>query len=355
MYLTIVREYYRQNAIFIFAVMMFAFGFLRAAEHLALIQQAFDSGAVLAAFCLIWVLHGAKVIAFAVRALSLRSNEFLHHLLCFPAYKRFRPFMGVIFLLIQLTFFYSVVMLVLAFESGEWVSLGSILGVNVLIVVMGALILEFKVRRLNSRQNRARKYFSIRVRTPQFLFYPRYLLSRQTVLFFLTKSFTAFVLMGVCYLYPTDDYDIRLISLGCLVAALSQAVILQHLYFFERLYFDLYRNMPLRADQWFAGYLLTLGILLVPEAVVLARNFPAGPGVGEGLLQFVFLWTLTVILWHYQAFVAGNKQDSGFQVLFFSGIGLALLIMFKMPVWVFSGVGLVLAYWVLRRRFYAVE
>ena len=39
--LTITKEYYRQNAVFIFAVMMFSFGFLRAEEHKTIIKSAF--------------------------------------------------------------------------------------------------------------------------------------------------------------------------------------------------------------------------------------------------------------------------------------------------------------------------
>lgn len=354
LYLTIVKEYYRQNAIFIFAVMMFAFGFLRATEHLALMNQALGSLSVLLAFCLVWVLHGAKVISFAVRALTLRQNEFLYHLLAFPAYPRFRAFLVMIFALIQLTFLYALPMMALAFEYREWLSLGVIVGVNGLLVLTGALILEWKIRRFNSSQNVARKYFGFRFRTPRVLFYPRYLLVRQTVLFLITKGFTALVLMGVCFLFPTDEYDARLISLGCLLAGFGQSVILQHLHFFERIYFDTYRNMPLSVLEWFGGYVLTLGVIILPEAVVLARNFPMALGVGEGLVQFFFLWSVTVFLFHYQAFIAGDKE-AGFQVLFFSGLGLAILIMFKIPAWVFSGVGLILSYLILKKRFYAVE
>jgi len=95
-------------------------------------------------------------------------------------------------------------------------------------------------------------------------------------------------------------------------------------------------------------------VILLPEAVVLARNLPASLSATDGLIQFFFLLAVTVMLLHYQVFVAGNNE-TGFQVVFFSGLGLAILIMFKIPAWAFSGVGLVLAYWVLRRRFYEVE
>lgn len=354
LYLTLVKEYYRQNAIFIFAVMMFAFGFLRAQEHLTIIHHALTNLSILLLFSLAWILHGAKVVGFVIRALSLRQNEFLYHLLAFSPYRRFLSFLVTVFGLIQLTFFYSFAMLVIAFQHQHWRAAGIIGLVNVLITFCGAVFIELKIRKPNSLQNARKKYLNLHFRTPRVLFYPRYLLTRQTVLLLTTKSFTALVIMGVCYLYPTDAYDIRLISLGCLLAAFSQSVILQHLHFFERMYFDIYRNMPVSSLRWFRDYLLTLGIILLPEAVVLARNFPAGLAVTDALMQLFFLLSVTVMLLHYQVFVARNNE-SGFQTVFFSGMTMAILVMFKIPVWVFSWAGLAAAYLVLKRQFYKVE
>lgn len=354
LYLTIVREYYRQNAIFIFTVLMFAIGFLRGNEHLAIINEALRSPFILSCIFLLWILYAVKVTLFTLRFLSQRSSEFLYHICLFPPAKRIWAFMNLQFSLIQLAFTYAVLMIGKGILEKTWWAALAIALVNVGMVVAGALVYEYRIKRPNSRQDVTRKYLNLTFTTPRFLFYPRYLLTRQTVLLLITKSFTAFVIMGVCYLYPTDDYDIRLISLGCLLAAFSQSVILQHLHFFERMYFDMHKNMPVSSLRWFLNYLLTLAVILLPEAVVLARNLPAGLSATDGLIQFFFLLAVTVMLLHYQVFVAGNNE-TGFQVVFFSGLGLAILIMFKIPAWAFSGVGLVLAYWVLRRRFYEVE
>lgn len=354
LYLSVVKEYYRQNAIFIFAVMMFAFGFLRGQEHMAIINQALRIPFVLSCFFLLWILYAVKVTLFTLRFLSQRSSEFLYHIRLFPPRKRIWTFMNLQFWLIQLTFTYAVLMLGKGIVEKTWGAVLAIVLANMVIVVAGAWVYEYRIKRPNSRQDSVRKYFSLNLITPQFLFYPRHLLTQQTVLLLITKTFTAFVLMGVCYLYPTDDYDIRLISLGCLLAAFSQSVILQNLHFFERMYFDFYKNMPVSDLRRFLNYLLTLMVILLPEAVVMARNFPGGLGVTDGLSQFFFLLSVTVMLLHYQVFVARNNE-SGFQVVFFSGLTLAILIMFRIPVWAFSWAGLAGAYLVLKRRFYQVE
>lgn len=354
LYLTIVKEYYRQNAVFIFTVLMFAIGFLRGNEHLAIINEALRSPFILFCIFLIWILYAVKITLFTLRFLSQRSNEFLYHLRLFSVSKRILAFMNLQFSLVQLVFTYAVLMIGKAILEKTWWAILAIVLVNLGMVVAGALVYEYRIRRPNSRQDVVRKYFSLNLVTPQFLFYPRHLLTQQTVLLLITKTFTAFVIMGVCYLFPTDDYDVRLISLGCLLAAFSQSVILQNLHFFERMYFDIYKNLPLAGLRWFLKYLLTLTVILLPEAVVLARNLPAGVSVTDGLIQFVFLLSVAVMLLHYQIFVAGNKE-SGFQVVFFSGVALAILIMFGIPVLAFSGAALLLSYRILQKRFYTVE
>lgn len=354
LYLSVVKEYYRQNTIFIFAVMMFAFGFLRANEHLSIINEALNSPMILSCFAFGWILYALKVTLFTLRRISLKQSEFLYHLVLFPRTKRFLAFMSLQFSLIQLTFFYAFFMLGKAAIEKNWWASAVILAVNILIVILGALVYEWKINKPNSQQNTVRKYFNIRFKTPQFLFFPRYLITNQTVLFLITKTFTALGIMGVCYLFPTDDYDIRLISLGSLIVAFSQMVILINFKDFERQYFSLYRNMPISTVKWFLTYLITLFVLLIPEMIVLVRNWPIALSWTNYALQILFIISLTCVLLHYQFFISRDSEQ-GFQILFFFGIGLALLIMFKVPVLGLSFFGLVVSYAVLKKKFYKVE
>lgn len=353
-YLSIVKEYYRQNAIFIFAVMMFAFGFLRGNEHLAIIKEALHSPLILSGICLIWVLYAVKVTFFTLRFLSQRSSEFLFHTRLFSPVKRFFAFLNLQFGLMQLTFFYAVAMIGNGILEGTWASVGVIVLVNLLILVIGAFVYNYKIEHPNSQQDTVRKYFSLNFVTPQWLFFPRYLLTQQTVLVFITKYFTAFILMGVCYLYPTDDYDIRLISLGGLLAGFSQSVIIQNVQFFEQFYFGLYRNMPLSKFNWALRYLGMTTVILIPEAVVLLRNFPDTLSVLEWAMQFLFMIAVSYALLNYKLFRIRNNEK-GFQIVFFTGVGLALLVMFKVPVPVFILFGIFLGYGLLWRYFYEVE
>lgn len=354
LYLTIVKEYYRQNAIFIFAVMMFAFGFLKSNEHLAIMTEALHSPLILSAICMIWVAYALKVTFFTLRFLSLKSSEFLYHARLFSTTQRFFAFLNLQFGLIQLTFFYAVVMIGKGILEGAWVSVSAIVLVNLLILIGGAAVYEYNIKRPNSQQDSVREFYSLKFTTPQWLFFPRYLITQQTVLFLITKCFTAFVLMGVCYLYPTDDYDIRLISLGSLLVAFSQSVIIQNVQFFELYHFSLYRNLPISSVHWALRYLGMTAVILIPEAVVLIRNFPASLSFFEGMMLLLFMVSMTFALLSFQLFTVRN-HETGFQVIFFAGVTLALLIMFKIPSIAFILVSVLLGFGLLHKYYYKVE
>lgn len=354
LYKTLVKEYYRQNAIFIFVVMMFAFGFLRAVEHLAIIKEALHSPMILGGIFLLWIAYGVKVTLFTLRFLSDRSNEYLYNIRLFSPQKRFFAFFNLQFVLMQLTFFYAIFMAVKGVLEKTWVAAVSIIGVNLLILIAGALIYEHKIKRPNSAQSTVRKYTGIRFTTPQWLFFPRYLLTQQTVLFFITKVFTAFILMGVCYLFPTDDYDIRLIYLGSLIVAFGQSVIIQNLQFFEKLHFSFYKNMPIAKEIWALRYLGMVAVILIPETLVLFRNLPPTLSMLDAVLQVLFIVSVTFALLSYQLFRVRNNEV-GFQLVFFTGVGLALLIMFKIPVAIFILTGTLVGLGLLWKYYYEVE
>jgi hypothetical protein len=345
LYLTWVKTYYRQNAIFVFVIILVAFGFLRAKEHLTLIHYALEDYGVFFLACLLWILHGIKVIAYARRALLLKENEFLQHLLLFTRTERLWSFFGVIFQLVQLTFLYSLAMLIISYSAGylEKGLLG--IAVHFLLCAVGALVLESQLNRPKSLNNS--RAWRAQLPIPQVLYYPYYLVSRQTVLFLVSKVFSGTVLMMVCLLYPTDDYDIRLLGLGGLMGAYSQSVIFQYWYFFERAYFDYYKNLPLSLFRRYYRYFVTVFILLIPEIIVLLRNWPVEYTSFPQIL--ILMVGIAMGLLFYQMF------KGEFQGIFFSGVGLSIAIMFDMPMWLYGLGAAGIGYLLLSKYYYLDE
>lgn len=354
--LTIIREYYRQNTVFIFAVMMFAFGFLRAIEHITFIRNALRYPSILGAVFIAWALHGLKVTLFTLRQLEARQNEFLYHARLFPKFKRFLAFCLLQLSLIQLTFLYSLGMLKFAIEDSRWLEGGCIMACNAALIIIGAFVYEYKIGRPNSAQIKSRpiRQFMARFRTPAYLFFIRYLFSKQPVLLLITKLFCCLVLIGVCNLYPTDDYDERLLALSGLLVAAGHTVFCQQYFIFENRFLLIARNLPLSSTYRLLIYSAAYFSLLLPEIIVLARNLPAGVDYTYMIFLIMFILSL-IFLNHHVQYINNVSHDAFMQRLFFTGILFLLLIMFKIPVFLMAIINFSIATYVFKKHFFLSE
>lgn len=353
---SIIKEYYRQNAVFVFVVMMFAFGFLRAVEHITFIKNALKYPSVLGVVFFAWALHCLKVTLFTLRMLESRQNEFLYNARLFSPFKRFLVFCVLQLSLIQLTFLYSLGMIKFAIEDQQWLEMGYIIACNVVLIIVGALVYEYRIQRPNSEQLRSKpiQQFIARFQTPAYLFFVRYLFSKQPVLLLLTKLFCCLVLMGICNLYPTDDYDERLLALGGLFVAAGHTVFCQQYFIFENRFLLIAKNVPLSYAQRLFNYGLAYFLLLLPELIVLARNLPTEVSYVYMVLLIVFILSM-IFLNHHVQYINDISHDAFMQRLFFTGILFLLLIMFKIPVILMALVNFSIAVYVFRKHYFLSE
>lgn len=351
--LSIVKEYYRQNAVFIFAVLMFSFGFLRSMEHITIIKMALKLPSLLALTFLIWTLHATKVILFSLRMFESRSHEFLYHIRLFSPMKRFLAFGLMQFNLIQLSFLYSLWMIKIGIEEKQIMPVLAIIICNILLIFAGIIAYEFRIKRPNSVSVTSKpiQSFLAKFRTPSYLFFIRYLFSKQPVLLLLTKVFSCFVLVGVCNLYPTDAYDERLLALGGLFAAAAHTVFCQQYFDFEDQHLSFSRNLPLVHQQRLLTYFLSYALLLLPEIIILARNLPDGVSYIFALELIIFILSM-IFLNHHTQYINGISNDAFMQRLFFAGILFLLLIMFKIPVILMALVNFSIATFVFQKYYY---
>jgi hypothetical protein len=351
--LTIVKEYYRQNTVFIFAILMFSFGFLRSQEHITIIKMALKLPYLLALTFLVWALHTLKVILFSLRMFESKTNEFLYNIRLFSPIKRFLAFGMMQFSLIQLTFLYSLWMIKIGLEEKYYWQTLAIILYNILLILLGIVFYEYRIKRPNAINitKKPIQNFLAKFRTPSYLFFIRYLFSKQPVLLLLTKLFSCFVLVGICNLYPTDAYDERLLALGGLFAAAGHTVFCQQFFDFENHYLAILRNLPINYKERIVNYLASYSILLVPEIIILARNLPNGVNYIFALALIIFILSM-IILNHHVQFINGISDDTFMQRLFFAGILFLLLIMFKIPVILMALINFSIAIFVFYKHYY---
>jgi hypothetical protein len=354
--LTIIKEYYRQNAVFIFAIMLFSFGFLRAIEHITIIKMALKLPSLLALTFIVWALHALKVILFSLRMLESKQNEFLYHIRLFSPIKRFMAFGYMQFSLIQLTFLYSLWMLKIGIAEKQHLAVFAIFVFNFVLIFAGIVIYEYRIKHPNAKSVSAKpiQLFLAKFRTPNYLFFIRYLFAKQPVLLLLAKLFSCFMLIGVCNLYPTDDYDQRLLALGGLFSALGHTVICQQFLGFENQYLSIFRNLPIVNTKRISSYFISYFLLLLPEIIILFRNLPNSVSYFFAGTLIIFILSL-IFLNHHLQYINNISADTFGKGLFSAGILFLLLIMFKIPVILMALVNFSIAVFVFQRNYYVYE
>lgn len=351
--LTITKEYYRQNAVFIFAVMMFSFGFMRAEEHKTIIKSALTLPSLLGFIFIAWALHALKVILFSLRMFESKNNEFLYHIRLFSPLKRYLALGLMQLSLLQLTVLYSLWMIKIGIEQSKFLETSAIIGFNILLVIVGIIVYEYRIKHPNVVRSSPKPIQNLlsRFKTPPYLFFIRYLFAKQPVLLLLSKLFSCFMLIGVCSLYPTDAYDERLLALGGLFAAAGHTVFCQQFFYYENQFLSFSRNLPIILHRRILGYLLTYSLLLIPELIVLLRNLPEGVSYFFALQLTIFILSM-IFLNHHTQYINNLSNDAYLQRLFFAGILFLLLIMFKIPVILMAFVNFSLAIFVFHKNYY---
>lgn len=345
-----VGPFYAQNAGTFLVIILLAFGFLSAVEHRALITAALGSWFLLGIVFILWGSYLLKTIAFVWEQLTLSEHLFLQTFWLVPTSKRYALWLAVQTALLLPVIAYAGWMVQIAVYYGRWDSLSAIVVVILGLVITGAAMADYRLRHPSPDSLRLPH---LTVKLSYELFFPMYWLRHEPLSLVLTKAFSGLLLAGVCRLYPTDDYDQRLLLIGLLLAVLGHSQVGGQISGFERQYLLFLPNLPLSWAQRFGRYALTYGLIWLPELLILIRNCPI-----EIRLDYVIWVGLTgwgwLMLLHSLAYgydVLPERWLSGVVAGFIGGL---LLIMFGLPVlaWLIVGwLGAVgIWYWSLRRR-----
>ncbi|MFN8347166.1 MAG: hypothetical protein U0X91_19345 [Spirosomataceae bacterium] len=329
---TLVIEYYRLNTGFLFLVLMFAFGILRPEDHIALSAYVFASPFLLTLVFVFFALYHLKTVFFVRQRLLWDSHDFLFHLVLLPQRERWFALWYVQMMLWLPVLLYVVFVGYYGWKIGQQTAVLLTFLYLFLIPFTGIAAYEYRLFHPNpdSKLSRFSGYLNRRFTKPYWSYFILYLFKENPVLLFLTKGFTCFVILGVCKIYPTDSYDERLLSLGVLTVGMVHSVLLLHLYEFEHLQLPLLRNLPLTLRQRSFQYFQLFLLLLLPEALFLARYLP----VGVSWVYAVQGWGLMVsILWLlFGRFLQRHYlMDTLLRQGFYAFILGFFLIMFRVP------------------------
>ena len=129
---------------------------------------------------------------------------------------------------------YGCWMLVRAVHYGAWTAFGAVFGGLVGLVLAGAEGADYRLR--HHPPDAFRLLPRLNVRLPYVLFFPMHWLRHAPLSLLLTKISSCLLLVGVCRLYPTDDYDERLLLIGLMLAIIAHSGLGRQLCTFEQRY-----------------------------------------------------------------------------------------------------------------------
>ncbi len=331
---------------------MLGFGIIRSDDHVAVFQYAMSSPSILLYYFALWSLYVFKTIAFVRHQFHHPAYRFLHHFRLIPLSQRILSWVTISVSLVMPILAYAFWMSFYAVRSQQWVAISGLILFFAGMIGLSLLLFERIIRQQDTE---------VKVRTfardwplPYPLFFIQFLLRKNTVLVLITKLFSVAVLLGVCLLYPTDDYDERLLSIGLLLGSLIHLGLTTEHYTFEHEYLLFVRNLPLSFLRRFAAHALQMLLIFIPEITFLFRYLPDTVSylfVGKAL---VFISGIQIAALHrvYQHDKSLEKLSAYGLWGFIIGL---LLIMFRIDPAILGGLLWAYAAWVNAYKYYKSE
>ena len=335
LYRLLVLPFYVRNAGAFAVVFYFAFGFMRPMDHEALISAALGSPFLLTLFLLAWALYTVRVVTFIRGQLTAPEHLFLQTLRLVPTRTQWFYWLALLTELLTPVILYAGWIVARAVHGQRWGALAVIVGAVVSLIAGGASGADYRLRHPAPDALRLPR---LNRRLPYELFFPTYWLRHEPLSLLLTKLISCGLLVGVCRLYPTDDYDQRLLLIGLMLAIIMHSQVGNQLHAFEQRYLLLLGNMPLSTRQRFGRYTLIYGLIWLPELLILLRNNPVGISFGYVGSLWLTGWGWLLLL-HGLGYGRHVTPERWQTVVFAAFIGGLLAIMFGMPLLVWGLLG----------------
>lgn len=286
----IVVEFYKQNAAFFGFLFLVLFGFIKGSEHIVIGSFLVANPSTLFFLYLLWIGYAIKVVLFVIPILNKKENQFLNAFFLLPLRSKIKAISFISISLLLPSIAYTAFLITLAIPHAFCWSIGSlIISISILLFSLSFLLLK-KLNSLPHEKSFVQIRFLNKAAKPSYLFFIEHLIRNDFVLFLLSKAYSCLVIIGASELYRTDQFDIRLISTGVLLAFVGNVAILHKYvwFYFYKLRFA--KNLPESFLKIVSSQFLTFLILLIPEIVVLIRYFPLTPTLFDvsGILAFGF-------------------------------------------------------------------
>jgi hypothetical protein len=350
------REFFRMNSGFFLLFGTLAFGFMSEIEHRALAQFFVSTSITAMIPSAVWLLYTMMIIRFNRNQLQLDENRFLFNLQFLSTSKQ--AFLGTAVFSVQFSpaLAYAIYLIKNAVTLPTFYSIGIIVAAVVLCTVSGSAILFRNLNRPYRKRtvSRLKGFLDRRYVKPITHFYVEWLLRKDPFMLLATKIFTGAVLLGVCNLYRHEAYDWRLMAMSITLCGIANIVIVFHLVNYEHFFIGWIKNLPLKKSTRLLRLVMIMIFFLLPEFVVLLKNYPSTLNPSRIALDAFFLVSIITFLVGFMHTAAAPLEYFIRKSLWIFVV-LIVMILFKIPLTVLAGINTISGGVLFMRHYYLFE
>lgn len=292
---SLVIEFYKHNAAFFGLIILVFFGFIRGNEHLIIGAFLVSNPGALFFLYALWLVYSIKVILFLKPEIHKSQNSFLESFLLLSNKVKFTSLYSVSLFILAPVLFYGSFLMFLAISKSHFLTVFSITGFILLLSLGLSAYIHYQLHRLPHEKQVFQLRFFKKITLAPKLFYISFLLRKEVVLFILTKIYTCLLIIGTSALYTTDDFDLRLLATGVLLATVGNVTIMHKYVWFQYQPLAFSLNLPRTYSNIIMSQIMSIIIVSIPEIVVLFRHYP----ISMNVLNIIGLLLLVIGLNHF--------------------------------------------------------
>jgi hypothetical protein len=338
--------------VFLFlGIILFAFGFLRGQEHITLAKHILNFNSLLIFVLLVWIIYIFKTNLFVLRNLSLMQNRFLFHIALLPSKNKWLALAKVQFQLLVPIILYAFFMMVVGWFENRFLQISIILLFFIVSIFFGVLVYENRIMKHPQKNENAipKILKQAAFRLSPFMFSPAFLINKEPILFLLSKIGSLLFIIFTFWLYPTDRYDWRLFALMVIMLSAIHYQIIATFFSFWEGWLSIFRNLPLSYFSLTKITMVSYVLIILPEILLIGFR-------GKEYFSWIFLISLIIFfvsfitILHYIQYLYIVSSKAKYQIYFFGFLVVFLLIMFKIPLWAFSILFLVMSFYIVSQE-----
>lgn len=347
-----VREFYLANTGFFLLVIAFAGGFMRSYDHIALAEFFISSPLVMIIPIGLWSTYTLKVINFNWERTKQNENEFIFCFMVFPRSKQWWMVIRVVLIQLLPAVGYGLFLCLLAWKYELINSIIVIVIGQMLLVLVSASHLRWSLHHPNHEKKVSfiARFFNVRFTKPFPLYFIEWIARYELTMLLGTKLFSALTITAIAALYKTDVYDLRLLSIGIIIASGANVGLVHSLHHFENFRLGWMKGLPIPLLKRICFSLITIGIILLPEIFLLIKNFPAEQHLHDYVICSFFLVSIP-LLFYGLLYAKDRDQQQLMTLVFYCSLAWFVVVLFKVPI-LLLGILNVLTGYILWKKFY---